>query len=199
MTKVVGLTGGIASGKSTVSQMLSQVGLPIVDADQVAHCLQRPGQLGLTELVDQFGRGILTPDGHLNRKVLGKMAFSDAGVRHQLNTIMQPLIRETIMDQLAAFKKQDIPFVILDAPLLFEQGYDQECDLIVVVSVSHDRQVHRLISRNGYSKPVAEQRIAAQWPLAKKVRQADVVINNDGSLDELRRQVAKVVDYLRAE
>lgn len=199
MTKVVGLTGGIASGKSTVSQMLSQVGLPIVDADQVAHCLQRPGQLGLTELVDQFGRGILTPDCHLNRKVLGKMAFSDAGVRHQLDTIMQPLIRETIMDQLAAFKKQDIPFVILDAPLLFEQGYDQECDLIVVVSVSHDRQVHRLISRNGYSKPVAEQRIAAQWPLAKKVRQADVVINNDGSLDELRRQVAKVVDYLRAE
>ena len=199
MTKVVGLTGGIASGKSTVSQMLSQVGLPIVDADQVAHRLQRPGQLGLTELVDQFGRGILTPDGHLNRGALGKMVFSDAGVRHQLNTIMQPLIRETIMDQLAAFKKQDIPFVILDAPLLFEQGYDQECDLIVVVTVSHDRQVHRLMSRNGYSKPVAEQRIAAQWPLAKKVRQADVVINNDGSLDELRRQVAKVVDYLRAE
>ncbi|WP_367333626.1 dephospho-CoA kinase [Limosilactobacillus sp.] len=199
MTKVVGLTGGIASGKSTVSQMLSQVGLPIVDADQVAHRLQRPGQLGLTELVDQFGRGILTPDGHLNRGGLGKMAFSDASVRHQLNAIMQPLIRETIMDQLAAFKKQDIPFVILDAPLLFEQGYDQECDLIVVVTVSHDRQVYRLMSRNGYSKPVAEQRIATQWPLVKKVRQADVVINNDGSLDELRRQVAKVVDYLRAE
>lgn len=199
MTKVVGLTGGIASGKSTVSQMLSQVGLPIVDADQVAHRLQRPGQLGLTELVDQFGRGILTPDGHLNRGGLGKMAFSDASVRHQLNAIMQPLIRETIMDQLAAFKKQDIPFVILDAPLLFEQGYDQECDLIVVVTVSHDRQVYRLMSRNGYSKPVAEQRIATQWPLVKKVRQADVVINNDGSLDELRRQVAKLVDYLRAE
>ncbi|WP_283621265.1 dephospho-CoA kinase [Limosilactobacillus avium] len=199
MTKVVGLTGGIASGKSTVSQMLSQVGLPIVDADQVAHRLQQPGQLGLSELVGQFGREILTADGHLNRGALGKMAFSDAGVRHQLNAIMQPLIRETIMDQLAAFKKQDIPFVILDAPLLFEQGYDQECDLIVVVTVSHDCQVQRLMSRNGYTRAVAEQRIAAQWPLAKKSRQADVVINNDGSLDELRRQVAKLVDYLGAK
>lgn len=196
MTKVVGLTGGIASGKSTVSQMLRQVGLPVVDADQVVRHLQQPGQVGLTALVNQFGQQILTVDGRLNRAALGQMAFSDDHVRQQLNQVMQPLIRETIMDQLTSFKQQGVPAVILDAPLLFEEHYDQDCDLVVVVSLDHDKQVQRLMRRNGYSKAAAEERIAAQWPLEKKTARADIVLDNNGTRQQLQQQVAKLVDFL---
>ncbi|MGM9892318.1 dephospho-CoA kinase [Limosilactobacillus sp.] len=198
MTKVIGLTGGIASGKSTVSGMLAQVGFPIIDADLVAHRLQQPGQPGFERLVDQFGRGILAQNGELDRARLGQLAFGNSDIRKQLNQLMQPLIRETIMEQVAGFKRSRVPVVILDAPLLFEQHYDDDCDLTVVVTVDYPTQVQRLQKRNGYDRKTAQERIAAQMPLAQKKAQADLVIDNNGDYHQLQKQVAQLVQRLHS-
>lgn len=196
MTKVVGLTGGIASGKSTVSKMLSQVGFPIVDADLVAHRLQQPGQPGFERLVDHFGRGILTGGGELDRSRLGQLAFGDPVARDELNQAMQPLIREEIMAQVANFKRTGVPVVVIDVPLLFEQHYDDDCDLTVVVTVDRAYQLQRLQQRNGYDRVTALARIDAQLPLTVKAARADIVIDNNGGYHQLQKQVAQLVKRL---
>ncbi|EEW52936.1 dephospho-CoA kinase [Limosilactobacillus antri] len=196
MTQVVGLTGGIASGKSTVSRLLSQVGFPVVDADLIVHRLQQPGQPGFERLVERFGTTILDPNGSLDRQRLGQLAFNDQTARKQLNQVMQPLIRDTIMAQLAQLKDTAVPAIILDAPLLFEQHYDEDCDLIVVVAVDEATQLTRLMERDDLSRPAAQARIAAQLPLAAKLARADVVIDNNGDYNHLRRQVAQLVKRL---
>lgn len=196
MTKVVGLTGGIASGKSTVSKMLSQVGFPIVDADLVAHRLQQPGQPGFERLVDHFGRGILTGGGELDRSRLGQLAFGDPVARDELNQAMQPLIREEIMAQVANFKRTGVPVVVIDVPLLFEQHYDDDCDLTVVVTVDRAHQLQRLQQRNDYDRVTALARIDAQLPLTVKAARADIVIDNNGDYHQLQKQVAQLVKRL---
>ena len=196
MTKVVGLTGGIASGKSTVSKMLSQVGFPIVDADLVAHRLQQPGQPGFERLVDHFGRGILTGGGELDRSRLGQLAFGDPVARDELNQAMQPLIREEIMAQVANFKRTGVPVVVIDVPLLFEQHYDDDCDLTVVVTVDRAHQLQRPQQRNGYDRVTALARIDAQLPLTVKAARADIVIDNNGDYHQLQKQVAQLVKRL---
>lgn len=197
MTKVVGLTGGIASGKSTVSKILAQVGFPVIDADLVAHQLQHPGQSGFEKLVNQFGQTIISGNGRLDRSQLGKLAFQDPAARQQLNQVMQPLIREQIMEQVATFKRTRIPVVILDVPLLFEQHYDDDCDLTVVVAVNRSTQLRRLMDRNGYDRPAALQRIDSQMPLGRKTDLADVVIDNNGDYHQLYQQVDQLVKRLR--
>lgn len=196
MTQVVGLTGGIASGKSTVSGLLSQVGFPIIDADLVAHRLQQPGQPGFERLVERFGRSIVTMDGSLDRQRLGQFVFNNQDARNQLNQVMQPLIRETIMGQLTGFTKAAVPVVILDVPLLFEQGYDEDCDLVVVVTVDKATQLARLMKRDGLSQAAAQARVAAQMPLNEKAARADIVIDNNGDDNHLRQQVAQLVKRL---
>ena len=197
MTRIIGLTGGIASGKSTVSNLLRQAGLPIIDADQVARQVQRPGSPALDKLVAAFGHEIIAPDGHLDRKRLGQQVFADPAARQELDRIMQPLIRDAIWQAVENFKKQGVANVILDVPLLFEAGYDDDCDLVVVVRVSPATELQRLMARNGYSKTAAQARIAAQLPLSTKVAKADVVIDNNGGLEQTRRQVAQLVEDLQ--
>ena len=197
MTRIIGLTGGIASGKSTVSNLLRQAGLPIVDADQVARQVQRPGSVALDKLAAIFGQGVIAPDGNLNRQRLGQLVFADPTARHKLDRVMQPLIRDAIWQAVANFKRQGVANVVLDVPLLFEEGYDTDCDMVVVVWVSPITELCRLMARNGYSKAAAHARIAAQLPLSTKMARADVVINNDGSLEQTRRQVAQLVEDLQ--
>lgn len=197
MTRIIGLTGGIASGKSTVSNLLRQAGLPIVDADQVARQVQRPGSVALDKLAAIFGQGVIAPDGNLNRQRLGQLVFADPTARHKLDRVMQPLIRDAIWQAVANFKRQGVANVVLDVPLLFEEGYDTDCDMVVVVWVSPATELCRLMARNGYSKAAAQARIAAQLPLSTKMVRADVVINNDGSLEQTRRQVAQLVEDLQ--
>lgn len=197
MTKVIGLTGGIATGKSTVSNLFRQAGFPIIDADQVAHQLQQPGKTALERLTTYFGPQIVQADGQLNRRKLGEKVFQDPRDRQRLNQIMQPLIRETIADQIANFKKQGLPYVILDIPLLFEAHYAQDCDLVIVVTTTAKTQLQRLMVRNNYSKEEAMRRIDAQMPLQEKIVQADVVIDNNGSQDSTRQQVANFINNLK--
>ncbi|WP_242336373.1 dephospho-CoA kinase [Limosilactobacillus urinaemulieris] len=196
MTKLIGLTGGIATGKSTVSTLLRLSGYPVIDADQVVRQLQTVHSKGLERLTAVFGSGILNADQTLNRQALGSLVFSDQTKLAKLNMIMQPLIREEIWRQIKNYQKQQIPYVILDAPLLFEENYTDECDLVVVVATDYQIQVQRLMKRNGYSQTEAEQRIDSQMPLAKKKQLADIVIDNNGSKEELKRQVAGLIDQM---
>lgn len=198
MTRVIGLTGGIASGKSTVSNLLRQAGMPVVDADQVTRQVQRPGSSALDKLAAAFGNQIIRPDGNLDREQLGRRVFADTAARQELNQIMQPLIREAIWRAVATLKKQGVPNIVLDVPLLFEQHYDEDCDLVVVVTVNPDTELQRLMARNHYSRAVAQARIAAQMPLSEKVTRADVVIDNNADLEQTRRQVAQLVEHLQS-
>ncbi len=198
MTRIIGLTGGIASGKSTVSNLLRQAGVPIVDADQITRQVQRPGSPALDKLATAFGNQIIQSDGNLDRAQLGKRVFADAAARQELNQIMQPLIRDAIWQAVDTLKKQNVPNVILDLPLLYEQHYDEDCDLVVVVTVSPETELRRLMARNHYSAAEAKERIAAQMPLSQKVARADVVIDNDASLEQTRRQVAQLVEHLQS-
>ena len=196
MTKLIGLTGGIATGKSTVSTLLRLSGYPVIDADQLVRQLQTAHSKGLERLTAVFGSGILNADQTLNRQALGSLVFSDQTKLAKLNMVMQPLIRDEIWRQVKNYQKQQIPYVILDAPLLFDTRSRVECDLVVVVATDHQIQVQRLMKRNGYSQAEAEQRIDSQMPLAEKKRLADIVIDNNGSKEELKRQVAGLIDQM---
>ena len=132
MTKVIGLTGGIASGKSTVAAQLRQAGLVVLDADQVARAVVQKDSPGLLALTRAFGRQILKPDGSLNRAKLGQLVFSDSAARKQVDAITHPLIRQVFEASLAALKRLGVPLVVLDVPLLLEAGYQRYCDQVVV-------------------------------------------------------------------
>lgn len=194
MTKVIGLTGGIASGKSTISNIFKEVGWPVIDADQTARQVVMPGSLGLAQIVSRFGSQVLQPDGTLDRAALGSMVFDDPQNLSDLDQIEHPLIMAAIDKQLAGLKKQGLPVVVLDVPLLFETGMDQECDLTVLAVVDHKTQLERLMKRDHCSKAAALKRINAQMPLEEKMRRADVTIDNNGSLAQTRLQVAKLVE-----
>lgn len=194
MTKVIGLTGGIASGKSTISNIFKEVGWPVIDADQTARQVVMPGSLGLEQIVSRFGSQVLQPDGTLDRATLGSMVFDDPQNLSDLDQIEHPLIMAAIDKQLAGFKKQGLPVVVLDVPLLFETGMDQECDLTVLAVVDRKTQLERLMKRDHCSKDAALKRINAQMPLEEKMRRADVTIDNNGSLAQTRLQVAKLVE-----
>ena len=199
MTKIVGLTGGIATGKTTVSNILRQAGIPVIDADQVARQVQTPDSVGLTRIVKVFGPKVLLPTGELNRPALAKIVFNDKEALKKLNEILQPLIYDAIFVQADTLKKQGIPLVVLDVPLLFEQHYDEDCDYVVVVYTDPQKQLKRLMARDHCSKKEAQARIAAQMPLSEKEARADFKINNNGDQVALQKQVASLINQLKAK
>ncbi|GEK28565.1 dephospho-CoA kinase [Furfurilactobacillus siliginis] len=199
MTTVIGLTGGIATGKSTVAKMLAEAGAVIIDADQVAHAIVEPKTPTLAKLATVFGDTIMDENGALDRHALGPIVFQDKTQLERLNKIMQPVIRTTIMQQIMAAKAQQSELVVLDAPLLFEQHYENDVDLIVVVSVSAKMQLQRLMHRDQLTKVAAKRRIKSQLSLAKKRQQADIVIDNGGSVEATRLQVVKLLEKVRQQ
>ena len=184
--KIIGLTGGIATGKSTVASMLREYGLPVVDADAVAHRLLLPGGTNYEPVVREFGRGILTDDGQIDRKALGRLVFANQAQLKRLEELTHPAIKKELRKELTALAANGRDYAILDHPLLFETGMEGLADEVWVVACDQDTQRQRLRQRDGLSPEAIEQRLAAQWSLAEKVRRADVVITNEGSLDELR-------------
>lgn len=186
MTTVIGLTGGIACGKSTVSDYLRQKGISVVDADLVARQVVMPGTVGLAQIQQQFGQQYLNSNGTLNRALLGEKVFADMTALQQLNNITGPLIVAELEKQLQI----DVPFVVLDAPLLLEEEhYRRLADVIWVVTVPADVQRERLIARNQYSVQQAQERIAAQMTETERLRYADAVIDNSGTREETYQQV----------
>lgn len=189
---LIGLTGGIASGKSTVSRMMRELGLPVIDADQVARKVVEPGQPAWKEIKEQFGEEVLLPDGSLNRKKLAEIIFHDEEKRQLLNRITHPHIRREMDRQTEeALKKHKV--VVLDIPLLFEGGRADEMDKVLVVYVPEDVQVRRLMERDEISEEYARQKIASQMPLEEKKKRADAYIDNSKSLDETRRQLLSIL------
>lgn len=194
MTLVIGLTGGIASGKSTISSIFKAVGWPVIDADLIARQIVMPGSKGLEQIVSRFGSQMLNSDGTLDRKKLGKTVFDDQKKLNDLDKIEHPLIQEAIDDQLAEFKKQNLPVVVLDVPLLFETGMDEECDLTVLAVVDQATQLKRLMKRDQIAKADAIKKIDSQMSLKEKMQRADVIIDNNGTPEQTRSQVAELVD-----
>ncbi|MEW6524559.1 MAG: dephospho-CoA kinase [Bacillota bacterium] len=194
---VIGLTGGIASGKSTLSSILQQLGAHIIDADAVAHEVVRPGTPAHRELVEAFGRDILNPDSTINRRRLGRLVFSDREALHRLNNITHPRVISAIAGELDALRRQGTGVVVVDAPLLIEAGMTGLVDEVWVVAVDESTQLERLMSRDRYSFREAMNRLGAQLPLREKVRHAHRVINNSGTVEETRRQVEVIWEKLR--
>lgn len=187
--KVIGLTGGIASGKSTVSKYLHQKGAVILDADAIAHELTEPGGSLYNAYLAHFGSSVLLPDGHINRSAVGKCVFETPNEKQWLDSVSHPLIRQEIERQLLAKKKEQPPLIVLDVPLLFETGWDKMAEENCLVCVDETVQLERLIRRDGYSKEEAAARIRTQMPLREKMKRADHLIDNNGSLSSTLRQV----------
>ena len=193
---IVGLTGGIASGKSTVADILRRSGAVVLDADQVARDL---AESMLPELVREFGDGIRTAKGTLDRGRLADKIFRDAAARRRLNAITHPHILRRLKRELEQLEHRGVWAVVLVVPLLVEMGMTALVDRVWVVACSPESQLHRMAHRDGLSREQAALRLAAQAPLAEKLPAADAVIDNDGSLAGTRRQVTSLWSALERE
>ena len=193
----VGLTGGIATGKTLVASMLRDEGIPVFDADQTARDIVEPGQPAWQDIVKAFGRGVLGPDDKLDRAKLAAIVFSDASKRKELEKITHPRIREVIGDKILGVAMKGGDVAVVDAALMIETGWADEFAGVIVVDVPESVQLERLMSRDGMSEADAKKRIAAQMPLAEKRTHATWVIDNGGTLDETRAQVRSLVKTLR--
>lgn len=192
MTLRVGLTGAIGAGKSLALDAFAAAGAETHSADAVAHALARPGGPIFRAIIGAFGRGILSPDGTIDRRRLGAMAFRDARVRRRLERASQPHIRRELARRMARAAR---PVVVADIPLLFEKGLEGGFDLTVCVTAPLARRLGRVARRDGLSRTEILRRVRAQWPEAQKAQKADVVIFNAGSRAALRRAAG---EYQRA-
>ena len=194
----VGLTGGIASGKSEVSAMLRDRDIPVLAADQLGHKLMEPGQAAYDDVVREFGDEILAADGSVDRTKLGAIVFADPAKRARLNWILHPKIIETIRQW---FKSLDHPggpeFAVMEAALIYEANVQKDVNRVVVCWCTPEQQLERLIAR-GLSEEQARRRIGAQMPVDEKKRLADMVIDCSGTLEETRQQVSELIEKLRS-
>ncbi|MGM7636428.1 dephospho-CoA kinase [Bacillus sp. Hm123] len=193
MANIIGLTGGIASGKSTVSQMLKEKGFAIVDADVAARAVVEPGQQALTQIIETFGKAILQEDGSLDRLKLGERIFNNEVERKKLNSIVHPAVRQFMLAEKEAAIEAGKKTIIMDIPLLFESQLTWMVEKVIVVYVNEDTQLHRLMARNDFDEATAKSRIASQLSLSDKAAQADVVINNNGTMEETKEQLEQIL------
>jgi dephospho-CoA kinase len=197
---LVGLTGGIATGKSTVSAMLRALGCIIIDADVLAREVVEPGQPAYEKIVAAFGRGVVGPDGALDRKALGEVVFRDPERRRELEGYTHPEIRAQLMARLARLSEEGFTgLVVFDAAVMIESGNYKNMEKMVVVTADADAQVRRQRERDGATPEAAARRIASQMPLSEKVKFADYVIDNSGDLEATRARVVEVDQALLAD
>jgi dephospho-CoA kinase len=193
---VLGVTGGIASGKSTVTRLLRALGAAVVSADELAREAVRPGSPALRQLVERFGAEILQADGTLDRRAMAGRVFSDAAARSTLNSITHPAIAALAQERIGALRRQGAPLIVYEAPLLFEAGAEKRVDAVLVVTLDERLQVARLMARDGLDEAQARARIAAQIPQAQKAARADYVIDNSGPPEATEAQVRQLLARL---
>ncbi len=194
--KILGVTGGIASGKSLVTSMLAEMGWPVLSADQIARDVIKPGTSLLKQLVSTFGDQILLPSGDLDREALGGIVFNNIEARQELNALMHPAIGAESARRLSELRDGDHELVVYEAPLLFEAGAEARVDEVLVVFVAPEIQIKRLCARDGLDRDTALSRIHAHWSQQKKIARADYVIDNSGPPVDTRRQVEALCRYL---
>jgi dephospho-CoA kinase len=189
----VGLTGGIACGKSTVAQMFVRLGAYLIDFDRLAHEVQEPGTEAWEKIITCFGEGILQPDKKIDRNCLGGIVFGDPKKLAELNRIVHPQVYQEWLLQLEKIgKKEKHAIVLADVPLLFEGNMQHLFDLTVLVLISPEDQICRLIARNGVSHEEAQKRLNSQMPIREKIRLADIVIDNQGMISETEKKVEEI-------
>ena len=192
---ILGVTGGIATGKSSVTRALAELGAAVVSADEVARDVVAPGPV-LDRLAQRFGAKVLLPDGTLDRQTLGAIVFTNAAARADLNGIMHPAIIAEVERRIAELVRHRVPLIVYEAPLLFETGGEKRVDAVLVVLVDPATQLARLMARDGRGEADARSRIAAQQPLADKVSRADYLIDNSGAPEDTLVQVKALYHHL---
>ncbi|GGP13332.1 dephospho-CoA kinase [Oceanobacillus neutriphilus] len=189
MSLVIGLTGGIASGKSTVAKMFVDLDIPVIDADVIAREVVEPGEEPYNQVVRAFGEEILNPDGSINRPKLGSIIFTNEEKREQLNQIVHPAVRKRMLKKKEDYIEQGEKCIVLDIPLLFESKLTSLADKTLVVFVDEKTQLKRLMERNKLSEQEALNRIESQMPLKEKAKLADELIDNNHTVEESKKQL----------
>jgi len=196
--RLVGLTGGIASGKSTLAAALRELGAPVIDADAIARAAVRPGPQALQDVARTVGTGVLQPDGELDRRAMAAIVFADPAARARLEAIVHPAVRAEVAAETSRLAASGHDLAFYDVPLLYESGLEGEVDCVVVVHAPPALQISRLQARDGMTRDEAEARMDAQLPIDEKARRADVVVSNDGDVASLRSRAAPLLAALRA-
>ncbi len=193
MTLVIGLTGGIASGKSTVANMLKEQGITVIDADIEARLAVEPGEIAYNKIVEHFGRNILLEDGTINRAKLGEIIFNNKEERIVLNGIVHPAVRERMNEKKEAAIERNESIVIMDIPLLFESKLTEQVERSLLIYVDEVTQLKRLMERNHYTENEAMARIQSQMPLKEKQALTDFLIDNSGTLEQTKAQLNSIL------
>ena len=196
MTYFLGLTGGIATGKSTADEFFKKKNIPIVDSDQIAHELMAKNQASYKAIVGHFGEGVLAADGEIDRKKLGSIVFNDKNQLKSLNELTHPLILNNMEEKITQYQAQGEPLVILDIPLLFEDDLSHYCDATLLVTAPPQLELSRLMARNNLSEEDAQKRIASQMPLSEKEKLADYVIENAGTVNDLENKLSSLLEEI---
>ncbi|MBT3182788.1 MAG: dephospho-CoA kinase [Deltaproteobacteria bacterium] len=191
-TKVLCLTGNIGTGKSTVSWMFEELGIPTIDADKIAHEALAPHSPIWEQIFKHFGKSILLEDNVIDRSKLAKTIFDDPRERKFLESLIHPYVRNEISHRIASLVKQNQPFVMVEIPLLFEVGWESDFDAIIVITCSKENEIERCRNKFKLSREEALKRIDSQYPLQRKIDSADVIIENDGPLEETEVQVKRL-------
>ncbi len=197
--KWIGLTGGIATGKSTVAKILDQSGFKVVDADVVARQVVQPGTDCFKRIVKTFGRTLVQSDGQLDRKALGALVFSDPKRRLELENISHPYIQAHVLKLRKQFEQDGVEIAFYDVPLLFEKKLEKDFDAVVLVASSIQNQLNRLMRRNSLSEDQAKERMSAQIPISEKISKADYIIWNDGSEKHLEIEVLNFLEKMKSD
>lgn len=190
---VIGVTGGVGTGKSTVAKMFKQLGAEVLDADALAHEAMEPGRLAWRRIVRAFGDGVLNDDRTVNRRALARLVFSDEAARKRLEAIVHPQVLRRIKQELHRLRRRrGVRAVVLDVPLLAEAGAQELVDALVVVTAQPQQQRQRLAARRGWTEDEVARRTQAQWDVSAKVALADYVVDNRDGLEQTRRQVRRI-------
>lgn len=196
MTYFLGLTGGIASGKSTADEFFKKKKIPIIDSDLIAHKIMEIGQNGYKAVVDYFGTDILNDDQTINRRKLGGIVFNDKAKLKKLNELTHPLVHQEIKQQMAQYRANQEKLVVIDVPLLFESGFESLCNGVLVISITPELQIERLMKRNDFTKKEAIARINNQMPLSEKEKRATYVVANTGTIDDLEKKLSDLLQEI---
>lgn len=194
---VYGLTGGIGSGKSAAAEIFEELGIPVVSADELARVVVTPGSEGLSAVVAAFGEGVLDDSGELNRRKLGALVFKDPSLRQRLEAILHPRIRERFQDVLAMLRATGHTVALYEVPLLFETGLEKQVKAVILVTAPEAARIGRVIARDRLTEAEVRQRIASQMDDATKRSKSHYVLENDGDLAHLRKQIEALLPKIR--